>query len=84
MQSLHFLQAQGSQTFKNLLHLKAKTAQPLKTTTTFLDWNSSVHQGSAKSLGVCKPNKVFFDLALAVTLLRSAKRRQWNPHVSEL
>lgn len=33
MQSLHFLQAQGSQTFKNPLHLKAKTIQPLKNTT---------------------------------------------------
>lgn len=37
---------------------------------TFMDWNSNVHQGNAKSLGVCKLNQVFSDLALAVTLLR--------------
>lgn len=85
MQSVHFLQAQGSQTFKNPLHLKAKTAEPLKNATpTSMDWNSNVHQRNAKSLGVCKLNQILSDLALAVALLRSGKRSQGNPHVSEL
>lgn len=83
VQSLHFLQAQGSQTFKNPLHLKAKTAYLLRNTTSLhgLEFKCSK---KSKSLGVCKLNQVFSDLALAVMLLRSGKGSQRNPHVREL